>query len=143
VRVKLSTRVVQNKGGYVPKVSAITRESSRYLFEREMDEDDIVKFEALLAYWQMSEYAISSVLRYHVIQHLLYESKRWWQAIKGGDHVDNGKKPSTIASRTRYRQNKNQTIRDTPGVTKVNYGTARIFKTLDYLEPIELQAWLF
>jgi hypothetical protein len=50
---------------------------------------------------------------------------------KEGAVVDNGKEAvsNSVEELIDTVKTRIQTIRDTPGVTKVNYGTARIFKT--------------
>jgi hypothetical protein len=138
------SRVVQNKGGYVPK-NNITREGPHDIAPMQMDDDDFAKFEqALLAYWQMSEYDLIVPFGIMSFRHsLLYQSKRWWRSVNregGWAVVDNGKDAVSKSVETLLDTVKAriQTLRDKPDVTRDELWHCKdVEEALEYLRPIE------
>jgi hypothetical protein len=138
------SRVVQNQGGYVPKNNMI-RDGPKSIAPEKMDGNDITEFEnALLAYWQLSEYELIVPFGVKSFRHsLLYEGGRWWRSVnnEGGWAVCfNGKKAvnDNVMELLETVKVKMDTIRNAPDVQKSDLWHCKdVTDALEYLRPVE------
>jgi hypothetical protein len=138
------SRVVQNKGSYVPK-----NDFSKYMPEGTIPEkchqEMIQEFhQAVINYWNLSEYALIVPFGVKSFQHILmFDRGRWWRSINdgGGWAICDNPKDVVSAAITEFLDTVRQGLED----MKAKEGASKeelwhcndVLEAMDYLRPAE------